>query len=100
MHCIFSQSCSELICITLRYVLGGGRDEDSVEEEDSEEDGEDGPGLSALYDNTADLDDDDEADYEGNEAEGDDSDLEDEDEEDGEPTPDGKGVKRKLEEDH
>merc|ERR1711936_579155 len=69
-------------------------------DEDSEEDGEDGPGLSALYDNTADLDDDDEADYEGNEAEGDDSDLEDEDEEDGEPTPDGKGVKRKLEEDH
>ena len=75
-------------------------EDDSGEEEDSEEDGEDGPGLSALYDNTADLDDDDEADYEGNEAEGDDSDLEDEDEEDGEPTPDGKGVKRKLEEDH
>ena len=75
-------------------------EEESGEEEDSEDDG-DGPGLSALYDNTAELDDDDEADYAADEAEGEDSDLEDEeDDEEGEPAPEAKGKKRKLEEDH
>ena len=74
-------------------------EEESGEEEDSE-DGDDGPGLSALYDNTAELDDDDEADYAADEADGDDSDLEEGDEDEGEPNQEGKGVKRKLEEDH
>ena len=75
-------------------------DEEESGEEEESEDG-DGPGLSALYDNTAELDDDDEADYAADEAEGEESDLEDEEEEEeGEPNPEGKGVKRKLEEDH
>lgn len=76
-----------------------GDEEESGGEEESEEDdddeGEDGPGLSALYDNTAELDEDDEADYDadGAEAESD----EDEDDED-EEVPQSQGVKRKHEE--
>merc|ERR1712203_1292828 len=62
---------------TLRLLDGKDKSgaEVNSEEEDSEDDG-DGPGLSALYDNTAELDDDDEADYAADEADGDDSEEE------------------------
>merc|ERR1711868_53157 len=70
-------------------------DDDDVDDDEESEEEEDGPGLSALYDKSANLDDDDEEDYDGEGAEGEDSadeDVEDEEEE----TPQ-KGVKRKHE---
>merc|ERR1712098_284645 len=72
----------------------GEEEEESGDDEESDE--EDGTGLSALYDNTANLDEDDEADYEGGEAEdsGDDEDEEDDDEE----VQQRQGVKRKHDE--
>merc|ERR1712098_949387 len=75
-------------------LLLDGVNKDGVE--DNSDDDEDGPGLSALYDNTANLDEDDEADYEGGEAEdsGDDEDEEDDDEE----VQQRQGVKRKHDE--
>merc|ERR1712096_427289 len=73
-------------------------DEEDGEEADSEEEG---PGLAALYDNTANLDeDDDSADFEADDAEGaedDDEDIDDDDED--EEASGSKGVKRKLEDD-
>jgi len=74
-----------------------GDEEDSGDEEESEEDdeGEDGPGLSALYDNTADLDQDDEADYDADGAEAESDDDEDDDDEE---VPQSQGVKRKHDE--
>ena len=71
-------------------------EESGEEEEDSEFEDEDGPGLSALYDNAANLDEDDEADYDADGAEAEESD-EDEDDED-EEGPQAKGVKRKHDE--
>ena len=71
-------------------------DEDDSGEEEESEDDEDGPGLSALYDNTANLDEDDEADYDGEGGdEESDGDEEEDDEED--DTQQNKGVKRKHE---
>eukprot|EP00088_Acartia_fossae_P032327 TRINITY_DN33106_c0_g1_i1.p1 TRINITY_DN33106_c0_g1~~TRINITY_DN33106_c0_g1_i1.p1 ORF type:complete len:238 (+),score=107.68 TRINITY_DN33106_c0_g1_i1:55-768(+) len=69
-------------------------EDDSGDEEESED--EDGPGLSALYDNTADLDDDDEADYDGEGGDEESADDEDEDDEE-DDTQQNKGVKRKHE---
>ena len=70
-------------------------EDDSGDAEESNDEEEDGPGLSALYDNSANLDDDDEADYDADGAEAEESaDDEDEDDEDG---PEAKGVKRKHE---
>jgi len=68
-------------------------EEESAGEEESED--EDGPGLSALYDNTADLDEDDEADYDADGAEAESEEDEDEDDDD---VPQAKGVKRKHDE--
>ena len=76
-----------------------GDEEESAGEEESDDDddeGEDGPGLSALYDNTADLDEDDEADYDADGAEAESDEDEDEDDEE---APQAQGVKRKHEED-
>ena len=58
-----------------------GDEEEDESGDDEESDDEDGPGLSALYDNTANLDEDDEADYEGGEAEESGDEDEDDDEE-------------------
>ena len=76
-----------------------GDEEESGGEEESEEDdddeGDDGPGLSALYDNTAELDEDDEADYDADGAEAESDEDEDDDDEE---VPQAQGVKRKHEE--
>merc|ERR1712098_587463 len=51
-------------------LLLDGVNKDGVEDNsDDDEDEEEGPALSALYDNTANLAEDDEADYKGGEAE-------------------------------
>ena len=73
-----------------------GDEEESAGEEESDDDDEDGPGLSALYDNTADLDEDDEADYDADGAE---AESDEDDDEDDEEAPQAQGVKRKHEED-
>lgn len=80
----------------------GEEEEDESGDDDEESDSEEeGPGLAALYDNTANLDeDDDSADFEADDAEAaedDDEDIDDDDED--EEASGSKGVKRKLEDD-
>merc|ERR1719508_499044 len=66
-------------------------DEEDDGEEEEEEEEDDGPGLSALYGNTEDIDDEEDEDFDGEAGE-------DEEEDDDEAEP-NKGEKRKLEED-
>ena len=80
-------------------IINSKDDANTVHEESDSE--EEGPGLAALYDNTANLDeDDDSADFEADDAEAaedDDEDIDDDDED--EEASGSKGVKRKLEDD-